>query len=184
MDRLEKHIREHRDEFEASFARKEELWENIAKEIQPAPAHTIPLWKNGWVHFAAAACIIGLVAFFALRTPALHPTKTNTICSIDGVSKEFCMQVHSYESDIQQKMNSLSSTNISIPKEVEEEIVLDSPMKVALMNELKKHPDNPKIQEAILKYYKAKLELIERIEDVLKKQDKNMNNETDHNSVI
>jgi hypothetical protein len=52
------------------------------------------------------------------------------------------------------------------------------------MNELKKNPNNPKIKEAILKYYRAKLELIQRIEEVLKKQDKQMNNETDNSSII
>ena len=134
------------------------------------------------IQFAAAACMAGVITLFALKNG--QERQTNTICSINGVSKDFCMQVNDYESNIQQKLSSFNSNETSIPKEVEEEITLDSPMKVVLLNELKKHPDNPKIKEAILKYYKAKLELIQRIEELLKKQDKTMNDETDNSTVI
>jgi glutamine synthetase type III len=94
------------------------------------------------------------------------------------------MQVNDYESNIQQKLSTINTNEVSIPKEVENEVTLNSPMKVVLLNELKKNPDNPKIKDAILKYYKAKLELIQRIEEVLKKQDKTINNETDNSTVI
>ena len=106
-----------------------------------------------------------------------------TICSIDGVSKEFCMQINEYETDIQSKLISMDSTKLEIPKEVEQEVNADNPMKVILLNELKKNPNNPKIKDAILKYYKAKLELIERIEEVLKKQDKQIKNEISSNNI-
>ncbi|MFN8260485.1 MAG: hypothetical protein U0X41_06030 [Chitinophagales bacterium] len=180
MDNIEKKIREHRGEFDVDFPGKLGVWDAI--EQQMAPKKTIPLWKNHWIQFAAAACMAGVITLFALKNG--QERQTNTICSINGVSKDFCMQVNDYESNIQQKLSSFNSNETSIPKEVEEEITLDSPMKVVLLNELKKHPDNPKIKEAILKYYKAKLELIQRIEELLKKQDKTMNDETDNSTVI
>lgn len=179
MDNIEKNIRQHRNEFDVDFPNKNKLWENIEQKI--TPAKTIPLWRNHWVQFAAAACMVGIIAVFVLKN---QHQQTNTICSIDGVSKEFCMQVNSYEINIQQKLTSINSTDLSIPKEVENEVLLDSPMKVVLMNELKKNPDNPKIKDAIIKYYKAKLELVQRIEELLKKQDKTINNETDNSTVI
>ncbi len=180
MDKLEKNIREHRKEFNVEFSRKDIIWENIEQNI--STKKVIPLWKNRFVQFAAAASLIGIIAIFVFK---IQPQKnTNTICAIDGVSKEFCMQVNDYESNIQQKLTTISTNDLTIPKEVEEEVMLDSPMKVVLLNELKKNPDNPKIKDAILKYYKAKLELIQHIEEILKKQDKMINNETDNTTVI
>ncbi len=181
MDNIEKHIKQQRKEFEVDFPNKHKLWDNIEQHIGTSKK-VIPLWRNHWVQFAAAASIAGIITVFMLKTqPQQH---TNTICSIDGVSKDFCMQVNDYESNIQQKLSSINTNEVSIPKEVENEVTLDSPMKVVLLNELKKNPDNPKIKDAILKYYKAKLELIQRIEEVLKKQDKTINNETDNSTVI
>lgn len=181
MDKIEKNIRRQRKEFDVDFPNKHKLWDNIEQHIA-APEKVIPLWKNRWVQFAAAASLIGIIAVFMLKTQLQQ--HTNTICSIDGVSKDFCMQVNDYETNIQQKLSTINSNEVSIPKEVENEVTLDSPMKVVLLNELKKNPDNPKIKDAILKYYKAKLELIQRIEEVLKKQDKTINNETDNSTVI
>lgn len=181
MDNIEKHIQQHRDQFEVDFPNKHKLWENLEQHIAPQKK-VIPLWQNRWLQVAAAACLTGIIAIFILKQQAAQDS--TAICSIDGVSKEFCMQVNVYESDIQEKLNTLSATDLTIPKEVESEVTLDSPMKVMLLNELKKNPNNPKIQDAILKYYKAKLELVQRIEEVLKKQDKMINNETDHSTII
>ncbi len=180
MNKLEKNIKEHRKEFEVEFSNKEKIWANIEQNI--STKKVIPFWKNHFVQFAAAASLIGIIAVFAFKNQSNN--NTNTICSINGVSKDFCMQVNDYESNIQQKLTTISSNDLSIPKEVENEVTLDSPMKVMLLNELKKNPNNPKIKDAILKYYKAKLELIQRIEEVLKKQDKMINNETDNSTVI
>ena len=180
MDNIEKHIKANKNEFEVDFPNKHQLWENIEQTI--TTKKVIPLWQNRFVHFAVAASLIGIIAFFVLKNETQK--NTNTICSINGVSKEFCRQVNNYETDIQQKLSTLNSSDLSIPKEVEEEVTLDSPMKVMLLKELKENPNNPKIKDAILKYYKAKLELIQRIEEVLKKQDKLINNETDNSTII
>lgn len=180
MDNIEKHIKANKKEFDVDFPNKHKLWENIEQNI--AAKKVIPLWQNRFVQFAAAASLIGIITVFALKNTTQN--NTNTICSIQGVSKDFCMQVNNYESDIQQKLSTLNSSDLSIPKEVEDEVILDSPMKVMLLRELKENPNNPKIKNAILKYYKAKLELIQRIEEVLKKQDKLINNETDNSTII
>ncbi len=180
MDNIEKHIKANKKEFEVDFPNKHKLWENIEQNI--TTKKVIPLWQNRFVQFAAAASLIGIIAVFVLKNETQRTT--NTICSIDGVSKDFCMQVNNYESDIQQKLSTLNDADLSIPKEVEDEVMLDSPMKVMLLRELKENPNNPKIKDAILKYYKAKLELIQRIEEVLKKQDKLINNETDNSTII
>lgn len=180
MDKLEKYISENRHTFDVEFSNKEKIWKNIEQQL-PAKK-VVPLWRNRFVQFAAAASVLGIITFIAFNRQ--EQNKTNTICSINGVSKEFCRQVNTYEADIQQRISTMNSTNFEIPEEVEREVILDSPMKVMLLQELKKNPNNPKIKEAILKYYKAKLELIERIEEVLKKQDKSINNETDHSTVI
>lgn len=180
MDNIEKHIKANKKEFEVHFPNKHQLWENIEQTI--TTKKVIPLWQNRFVQFAAAASLIGIIAVFVLKNET--QSNTNTICSIDGVSKDFCMQVNNYESDIQQKLSTLNSSDLTIPKEVEDEVMLDSPMKVMLLRELKENPNNPKIKDAILKYYKAKLELIQRIEEVLKKQDKLINNETDNSTII
>jgi hypothetical protein len=179
MDNFEKYLKENKAAFDAEFENKHQVWSAIEQKI--AIKKTIPLWKNHWIQFAAAACLIGVI-ILKITLPA-QQNKITTICSIDGVSKEFCMQVNEYETDIQYKLSSLDSTKLEIPKEVEQEVNADNPMKVILLNELKKNPDNPKIKDAILKYYKAKLELIERIEEVLKKQDKSIKNETDLNTI-
>ena len=180
MDNIEKHINANKNKFEVDFPNKHKLWSTIEQNI--STKKVIPLWKNHFIQFAAAASLIGIVAVLAFKNQTHN--NTNTICSIDGVSKDFCMQVNNYESNIQQKLSTLNSSDLSIPKEVENEVTLDSPMKVMLLKELKENPNNPKIKDAILKYYKAKLELIQRIEEVLKKQDKLINNETDNSTII
>lgn len=179
MDNLEKYLKENKSAFDIEFTNKYKQWNNIEHKI--ATKKTIPLWKNKWIQFAAAACIIGVI-LFNIQQP-IKLKDNNSICSINGVSKDFCMQINNYENDIQSKLLSLDSTKLEIPKEVESEINIDNPMKVMLLNELKKNPNNPKIKDAIIKYYKAKLELIERIEEVLKKQDKNINDEKSHNNI-
>ncbi|HUM50982.1 MAG TPA: hypothetical protein PK431_04170 [Chitinophagales bacterium] len=179
MDNFEKYLKENKYEFDVEFTNKHQLWEKLEQKI--TVKKVIPIWQNRWIQFAAAACLAGVLVL-KITTP--NPTKNmTTICSIDGVSKEFCMQVNEYEMDIQSKLVSMDSTKLEIPKEVEQEVNADNPMKVILLNELKKNPNNPKIKDAILKYYKAKLELIERIEEVLKKQDKQIKNETTTNNI-
>lgn len=180
MDSLEKNIKQHRNKFETKFLNKQKVWDKIEQQI--VPVKTISIWKNAWIKFSAAALLSGILILTTLHFKSQK--ETNAICSINGVSKEFCMQVNNYEYNIQQKLNNISSTTISIPKEVEDEIILDSPMKVILLNELKKNPNNPKIKDAILKYYHAKLELIQRIEEILKKQNKSIYNETDNSNYI
>jgi len=178
MDNLEKYFKENKEAFDIEFTNKHKLWENLEQKI--TPVKTIPLWKNKWIQFAAAACFIGIIAVPFFKSTKEEPA---TICSINGVSREFCMQVSDYETSIHTKLSSMDSTKLEIPKEVEDEVNIDNPMKVVLLNELKKNPNNPKIKDAILKYYKAKLELIERIEEVLKKQDKSIKNEDTHNDI-
>ena len=179
MDNFEKYLKENKHEFDVEFTNKHQLWEKLEQKI--TVKKVIPIWQNRWIQFTAAACLAGVLVL-KITTP--NPTKNmTTICSIDGVSKEFCMQVNEYEMDIQSKLVSMDSTKLEIPKEVEQEVNADNPMKVILLNELKKNPNNPKIKDAILKYYKAKLELIERIEEVLKKQDKQIKNETTTNNI-
>ena len=179
MDNFEKYLKENKHEFDVEFTNKHRVWENLEQKI--AVKKVIPIWKNRWIQFAAAACLVGVLVL-KIATPNSTKNMT-TICSIDGVSKEFCMQVNEYETDIQSKLLSMDSTKLEIPKEVEQEVNADNPMKVILLNELKKNPNNPKIKDAILKYYKAKLELIERIEEVLKKQDKQIKNEISSNNI-
>jgi len=179
MDNFEKFLKENKSAFDVEFTNKHKQWENIEQKI--APKKTIPLWKNRWLQFAAAACFVSVIAFNIFQP--FKQKDTTTICSIDGVSKDFCMQINDYESSIQSKLSSIDSTQLEIPEEVESEVNADNPMKVVLLNELKKNPNNPKIKDAILKYYKAKLELIERIEEVLKKQDKSIKNENTHDNI-
>lgn len=179
MENLEKYIKENKKEFDVEFTNKDKLWNTLEQKI--APKKTIPLWKNNGLKFAAAACIVSVI-MLRIFYPN-HKNDTTTICSINGVSKEFCMKVNDYETSIQSKLHSMDSIKLEIPKEVESEVNIDNPMKIILLNELKKNPNNPRIKDAILKYYKAKLELIERIEEVLKKQDKSINNEDSHNDI-
>jgi hypothetical protein len=180
MDKLEKYIRTHRKEFETAFPAKQEIWNDVEKHI--SPTKKIPLWKNPRIQFSAAAILIAIISIFLLNR--LTEKNDNTICSVKGVSREFCLVVNEYETDIQQKLISISSANLSIPEEIEGEITIDSPMKAMLLEELKRNPENPKIKDAIVKYYQAKLELIQRIEEVLKKQQKSIYNETAINPVI
>ncbi len=179
MDNLEKYLKNNKHEFDVEFENKSLLWEKLEQKI--VVKKPIPIWKNKWTQFTAAACLIGLI-ILKIAFPSIK-NNNETICAIDGVSKEFCMQVNEYETDILLKLKSIDATKLEIPKEVEQEVNIDNPMKVLLLNELKKNPNNPKIKDAILKYYKAKLELIERIEEVLKKQDKQLKNESNSNNI-
>jgi hypothetical protein len=100
MDNIDKYIKQHRQEFDVDFPNKQKLWDNIEQSV--TRKKVIPLWKNRWIQFAAAAAALtGVMVLFLLQ----HKQPTNTICSIDGVSKEFCRQVNTYESDIQQKLS-------------------------------------------------------------------------------
>lgn len=181
MKKIEEYINQNREDFEVLFSKKNALWENIEQGISNNQSKEIRVLK--WWHLSAAACIIGVVLFMVFQN-VNNKSDTASFCSVNGVSKTFCMQINNYETDIQNTLKNMNDNNLDIPEEVKSEVKIDSPTKKILMQELIKNPNNQNIQDAILKYYKAKLELVQRIEEVLKNQENNINNETSTNTVI
>lgn len=181
MKKIEEYINQNREDFEVPFPKKNALWENLEQEITTNQPKKIRLLK--WWHISAAACIIGVVLFIMFQN-ADRKSNNATFCSVNGVSNTFCMQVNNYEADIQNTLKKMNDNNLEIPEEIRSEVKIESPTKKILMQELVKNPNNQNIQDAILKYYKAKLELVQRIEEVLKNQENNINNETSTNTVI
>jgi hypothetical protein len=55
MDNIDKYIKQHRQEFDVDFPNKQKLWDNIEQSV--TRKKVIPLWKNRWIQFAAAAAI-------------------------------------------------------------------------------------------------------------------------------
>lgn len=183
LKKIKEYITENRVDFEESFSNKNEIWKSLEQHIAPEKNMKKLFVIKYWRWSAVAACIVGVFVFFMFQNLSKKNNPT-VFCSVNGVSKTFCQQINAYESDIQNTIIELHKNNLTIPDEVANEVKVDNPMKQILLNELIKNPNNQKIQEAILRYYKAKLELVQRIEEVLKNQEKNIQNETTNNTII
>ena len=59
MDNFEKYLKENKHEFDVEFTNKHRVWENLEQKI--AVKKVIPIWKNRWIQFAAAACLVGVL---------------------------------------------------------------------------------------------------------------------------
>jgi hypothetical protein len=175
-DKLKKLIQENRAGFEDTAWDKHKVWNALEDKLyeQQIDKKVIPLYRKTWIRVAAAAVIIGIAVF--IGQTLLKPKPTNQICSIQGVPAQFCTQVSTYEESLFEKCAKLDKQklkDVQIPADVLKEIELNTPEQQKLLNDLKSNPRNQYIQEAILEYYKAKLKLINRIEESVNKKNNN-----------
>jgi hypothetical protein len=172
-DKLKDLIQNNRREFESPEWNKHKVWNALEDKLyeQQQKSKVIPLYRKTWFRAAAAAVIIGVAAF--IGRPLLRPKPVSQICAIQGIPAQFCTQVSTYQESLFEKYSKLDRQKLKeqqIPEDVLKEIELNSPEQRKLLNDLKNNPHNQYIQDAILEYYKAKLKLINRIEESVNKK--------------
>lgn len=179
-DKLRNFIRENRSDFEETGWDKNKVWNNLEDRLfeqqHSREKKIIPLYRKTWIRVAAAAVIIGIAVF--IGNSLIKPKPVNQICSIQGVPAQFCSQVSTYEESLFEKYSKLDKQKlkqVQIPEDVLKEVEFNNPEQQRLLKDLKNNPQNENIQEAILEYYKAKLKLINKIEESINKQNKTKN---------
>ncbi|MDB5227738.1 MAG: hypothetical protein JWN78_1931 [Bacteroidota bacterium] len=180
-DKLKDFIRQHRSDFEETSWDKNKVWNNLEDKLFEQQLHSgekkiIPLYRKTWIRVAAAAIIIGIAVF--IGNSMIKEKPVNQICSIQGVPAQFCSQVSSYEESLFQKYSKLDKQKlkqVQIPDDVLKEIEFNNPEQQRLLKDLKNNPQNQNIQDAILEYYKAKLKLINKIEESVNKKNTTKN---------
>ncbi|MFN8282602.1 MAG: hypothetical protein U0U67_05270 [Chitinophagales bacterium] len=186
-DKLRDFIRQNKTDFDEPKFDKHKIWNALEDQLfeqQKQMTKVIPLYKKNWLRVAAAAVIVGVVIFTYKFTN--QPKQENQICAIDGVPAQFCSQVSNYEETLLEKFSKLDKEKlkqIQMPDEVLKEVELNNPEQQKLLKDLKNNPQNQYIQEAIIDYYKAKLKLIDRIEETIQQHPKKQNNEKENTMV-
>ncbi len=173
-DKWKEFARQNKADFEGQDWNKHQLWNTLEDELfaqQASATKVIPLHRKTWTRVAAAAIMVGIIVlgfqFFNRQQPPAQ------VCSIQGVPAQFCSQISTYQESFNEKYAQLDKEKlkqIQIPHDVLKEIELDNPEQQKLLNDLKNNPQNQYIQDAVLEYYKAKLKLVERIEESINKK--------------
>ena len=169
MDRLEKYVTEHRQDFDV-YEPSEGLWDKIRKP-EVSQIKTIP-----WFWKAAAIFLVFGASFWAQQ----YMKDQKQLMSIKGNKANPEMAIPElaeankyYTGLIQTKLNEVQTALVSYPeikKDMRHELTeLDSVFQ-SLKNDLKDNISNPEIIEAMIQNYRLKLNLLEQIQSELQQQ--------------
>ncbi len=171
--RLDDFIKNNREEFDL-LPPPERVWEKI--EFNKQQKHRLTI--HPWLVIAAAACMLLLVAI-PIITNRNQSQSTNLELTTE--MSEYNETAMFYETQIQFKQKEimqLTSTNHSLIREMNHDLVgLDSIM-IALKTDLKDQIDNREVVDAMIQNYRLKLSILEEILSYLDEQKKVSKTET------
>ncbi|MCS6929054.1 MAG: hypothetical protein NZM43_06110 [Saprospiraceae bacterium] len=163
-------IRQHRDAFDMHVPRAQ-LWEGIAQASFPSPASRLT-----WVvrlRLAAAAVILLLVGIGVgwWCSNAMHPPQSEGI-ALSQISPEYAELEAHFQREIQQKKSRLQQMSLPSSATVWEDLQqMDAAMRELQTELAQVHPANREVVvDAIIKNYKARLAILERVLKYLEQQ--------------
>lgn len=170
MDGFEKHIKDHREQFEEHKADREKMWRHISGELD-GNEKIIPIWKRRWLQIAAGLIIlIGIIG--VLRLNNMNDQKvaqSSNVIQID-LYYEHLVARHVQMVYDNPNLNEIEKREfLDFMKELDEEYVV-------LKTEMESDLDNEKVLEAIINNYKKRIEIIENLL-IRINQSKNTDNE-------
>jgi hypothetical protein len=169
MDRLEKFVTEHREEFDV-YEPNEGLWERIRKP-EVSQIKTI-----SWFWKAAILLLVFGASFWAQQH--MKDQKQQILVKDNRTNPEMAIPELAeankyYNGLIQAKLSEVQKALVSYPeikKDMRHELSeLDSVFQ-SLKNDLKDNISNPEIIEAMIQNYRLKLNLLEQIQTELQEQ--------------
>lgn len=177
-DRLEKYIREHRDEFD-SLEPDQGTWEKIAGEepSTASPGSKKVIRLNQWIWRAAIIVVIFTAGFMAQRLlfPPGQSTENGQMAGQEIEIPELTEAKAYYSKLIDQKLKAIEPLLAGDP-EIKEDITRDMAELDSLYNDMKKDlHDNiatAEVVDAMIQNYRLKLEILEEILDELSEKEK------------
>ncbi len=162
MDNFEKHIREHKAEFDDHKADKAKMWAAIAGELKTEEPKVVPLWRSSVFKMVASLLLLfGITSFIALTI-----LKSEGDMQTQFASKELLdIDMHykglvSYQVQLVKDNPNLSEEDktefLSFMDELDTEY---EKLRLEMHNDL----DNERVLEAIVSNYKQRIELIEQL---------------------
>lgn len=163
MDNFEKHIREHKDEFDEQVVDKAKLWANIDARLEEQKPKVIPLWKSPMVRIAASILFLlgvcGIIGLSIFGNAAVNEQTGFVSKELQDIDMHYQSLV-SYQVRLVQKNQSLSEADkaefLSFIDDLDKEYE-------QLRLELRKNMDNELVLQAIISNYKKRIELIENL---------------------
>lgn len=180
MDKLEKYIHDHRDEFDAEGP-SDGAWDKISKNLdrkkQPGArmVNLRVLWQ------AAAAVVIFVVAYLShdlLNRNGQQPAPQKAEIKISKELQDLLEADSYYQGKIEERKREvfqLTARQPDVKHDVQCDLAeLDSAF-IDLKNDLKDNADNEEVVTAMIQNYRIKLEILETLLEKLKRSKENTN---------
>jgi hypothetical protein len=172
-DKLEKFVKEHRDEFD-SFEPRPDLWQDISKELHQKKTPRRLLWPDGallWKYAAAIALLISVSFIIWKQLPTDNLTTSSPVAEREQVQglKEVPSQIAEvesyYTSLIQEKQAEIGTydlKSLGIEENLKQDIAgLDSSYN-RLKRELLDTPNKEQIMDAMILNLQMRMEILNR----------------------
>ena len=163
MDKFEKYIRDNKANFDEFEPNKSKIWSRIEPNLNSKNTKVIPLWKSRkWRVAAGIAIIIGMFSLFGIVTNSSVLMSSNNAAVNDEL-----IDVDAYYKNLVSAQVQLVKNSSKLSTEEKEDFLsfmedLDREYEV-LKNELNKNINNEAVLEAIVKNYKKRIEIIEKL---------------------
>ncbi len=178
MDKLEKFVIEHRNEFDI-YEPNPELWNKIYRPNSPGNYGISWLWKAAVILLVFSASYLAHIHIKNTRHIAVKGDNMNPALAVPEIAET----EKYYSGLIQTKLTEVQKVLASYPelkKDLHRDLAeLDSIYKV-LRKDLKDNVSNQEVIEAMIQNYRLKLKLLEQIQQELQNQSDNKHKRHDH----
>ena len=167
-DELKKYIDSYRAEFEDSAEELDGLWLGIASKLEPRERRFAISTKMIWRVAAVTLVFIGLT-WLVLVKP--YTKQGENISKLYMQSPELAEAEGYYSAMIETRMEQINNYRDRIDPQIFDDLeALDQAMK-ELENDLSDNIDNQEVINAMIKNYRIKLEILERIQAELEQNE-------------
>lgn len=169
-DDLKEFTEKNRGHFELPAPDLEDAWVNIESRLNKADRKIVHFPWRSLLKVAASILMITLFAVGYYANSRRLATENNGI-ALHNISKELAETEAYYTGEIQEKMKMLEVAEGIIDQDVRQELDQMDADYNALKSDLQDQADSEEVINAMIGYYRLKLELLEKILDEI--QDKN-----------
>ena len=172
-DKLKIYTEQHRDDFELSSIDVEELWKGVESRLDNNDTHSFTFAWSRLLKIAAILLLIGTVGFgFYLNTQRLSIEKNGI--ALHNISKDLADTEAFYTMQIDDKLADIEHVAGEIEPDVLAQIDLLDEEYQSLKDDLKDNADSEEVINAMIGYYRLKLEMLEKIlSEIEKNKDTN-----------
>ena len=176
MDKFEKFVVDHHDEFDA-YEPGPDLWNRIHKP------GTLQTFRYSWIWKAAVVFLVFGASFWAnsyignnKHIAGKHTSPTQTITEVAEAEKYYSGLIQTKLTELQNTLSSYPELKQDLHKDLAD---LDSAYR-DLKKDLKDNVSNEEVVEAMIQNYRLKLKLLEQIQQEFKNQNNTTNKTHGH----